>query len=203
MLADPIVQQTQPHPHSCMATCAAMIVGLPAEVVENHIRIPANTDEAINFLTHHRLRCTEVRDNECRQGFVYLVSVASLNMPGKLHAVVLDWRGEAPLIFDPNVGREGRLCVTPEAFMKGDVGWFQPVRIIDCELLEKSPTLWYRDWPESKEFPGSYLCSPVQPLPKDFPEGTRWHHVGAEELKGAPQGSWKCRDCGQEYRAAA
>ncbi len=143
MIPVSIQHVTQPSKHSCMAACLAMVTGLPVEYVRQRLPEPANADECTRFLAHHQVRTELLREDQLWAGHLYIISLCSLNLPGQLHAAVLDWRDEqAPALYDPNFGREGKLTVSLDDFMQGRVGWSAPIRLTDCcelPILEPAP----------------------------------------------------------------
>lgn len=107
---------TQPTSDSCVATCAAMVVGDKVVDVEFHKQhYLAREQTLISYLTSRGLQAwrptyTEgVMPHVMMKGYIYLVQTVSLNFENAFHMVVVDHRTEHPRILDPNVGREGLL----------------------------------------------------------------------------------------------
>lgn len=45
-------------------------------------------------------------------GNLMLATVPSLNIEAGNHRIVIDWRGDEPVVYDPNEGRDGRKYYT-------------------------------------------------------------------------------------------
>lgn len=62
---------------------------------------------------------TDRRDQWIEHGFVYLLTVDSLNNPGGRHQIVVDYRGQDWVVYDPNRGkRSQRYYVERETISK-------------------------------------------------------------------------------------
>lgn len=118
MIAKEIVQQTQPTPLSCVCTCIAMLVGKPAqEMIDKY-----NNDfyfgewTLCDILDTERVEYNNYRTTELMRmipGFLYLLTVPSLNIKGGNHEVLVDYRNAAgPVCYDPAKGYEDRLYYT-------------------------------------------------------------------------------------------
>ena len=129
--------QQQPTPRTCAHTCLSMVTGVPVEdlierfgdrglafpeeacvLIENGI-FPVNTTGS-----HHEFALEGV----------YLVSTPSLNLPGKLHMVVVEASADGYVVYDPNTGREGVKAYHPNAIMDGELARCE-VRYLDTQLL--------------------------------------------------------------------
>lgn len=127
-LANPIVQQTQPTPVSCVHTCMAMALGVPVlELVAmvGTITVDRSLDEqswavwlAERGIWMRPMLVQYGRGQRLFNGALYLVGVRSLNTVNADHCVLLDTRQPRKvgdqynersgwLTFDPNRGREG------------------------------------------------------------------------------------------------
>lgn len=108
--------QQQPDDITCMSTCLAIILDLPAaQVIEEfHESYRNGTLTAAAYLRSKGLKVSQQYPGESlssRHGFIYLVSTPSLNQEGGMHSIVIDRRAEAPdsfRVYDPNDGREGK-----------------------------------------------------------------------------------------------
>lgn len=124
-LADPIVQQTQPTPCSCTATCIAMALGIPVAELGVVLSNGLEFDDFGVWLAERGIWLRQgIRNNNRGESFfngsLYLVGVRSLNIVNSDHAVLLDTRALATnanprsgwKCFDPNTGRDGKAVYT-------------------------------------------------------------------------------------------
>ena len=119
MLSNPMKEQTQPDGQTCVCTCLAMLMDEPAkEVVAKYHElyyVHQNMDVADilaenAFIFRRELAGTVQR---LMPGAVYLLTVASLNIPGGLHQIAVDFRdAAAPRVLDPAKGYTGRKYYT-------------------------------------------------------------------------------------------
>lgn len=122
MLSNPMNHQTQPDGSSCVCTCLAMLMDEPAkEVIEKYHQryyVDQNMDVADilaenAFIFRRELAGTVQR---LMPGEVYLLTVASLNIPGGLHQILLDYRDATkPVVLDPAKGYTGRKYYTVDS----------------------------------------------------------------------------------------
>lgn len=122
MLSNPMKEQTQPDGSSCVCTCLAMLMDEPAkEVIEKYHQryyVDQNMDvadilEENAFIFRRELAGTVQR---LLPGEVYLLTVASLNIPGGLHQILLDYRDATkPVVLDPAKGYTGRKYYTVDS----------------------------------------------------------------------------------------
>lgn len=113
IIPTPIVHQQQPTKVSCVATCLAMVLGVPVEskllksfqsLYERGFTTPyLYLKDGFNITNMRRCYTDEVLGAEARS--VYLALVPHLNLAYQLHAVILDCRGDSVVIFDPNYGK--------------------------------------------------------------------------------------------------
>lgn len=108
-----IVWQQQPTPDSCMVTCLAMAVNKNVqEMYDQH------HDELYEkrYWLDDVLDCYDVpyfyghpKKNGLLSGFVYFITVASLNIEGGLHQILVKRdRDGVTTLYDPVKGREGK-----------------------------------------------------------------------------------------------
>ena len=113
----------QPTPHSCVHACLSMITGIPIEsLIDRFGDHGLSMDEEVTVLVENKLwpyRNTECGPHPFPLEGVYLVTVPSLNLEGKLHRVVVDARTEGYTVFDPNTGRDGRKAYSSDDVMTG------------------------------------------------------------------------------------
>lgn len=104
----------QPTLNTCVSACLAMILNKPVEKVieEFHSRYYNNWEITIseyltkNGVVHH---CSEGGGRETlHMGGLFLCTVASLNIPGALHQIVIDMTDHKFIVHDPIKGWEGK-----------------------------------------------------------------------------------------------
>ena len=105
-----IQHQTQPTGNTCVCTCIAMLTGKPAqEVIDKwHTRYYSSQEWLGDILEEEGVSFTYPVANEPHRldpGKVYLLTVASLNIEGSFHQLIVDWRSSAPVVLDPAKGR--------------------------------------------------------------------------------------------------
>ena len=104
---------TQPTPDSCTSTCLAMLLKQPIKkiLMEFHDSYRENNTTPGSYLGSYYMRYGERLTDDTRLyfGWIYLLSVPSLNRPGELHHIIADAReNEEIWIYDPARGYEGR-----------------------------------------------------------------------------------------------
>lgn len=133
MIPATLKHQTQPTPMSCVCTCLAMLLEEPAkdviakyheayfdkQTIEVHDILREN-----GFIFKHELAG---RVQTLMPGAIYMLTVASLNIPGGLHQILVDYRDVAgPRVLDPAKGYGKRKYYTldhneadenPQAFL--------------------------------------------------------------------------------------
>ena len=109
--------QTQPTVNSCVSTCLAMILDVPAEQVikEFHDPYMAQTREIDEYLHSKNIKCRPLLSvgNTILGDRIYIFSVPSLNMDAMFHQILGYYQGDNFKIADPNQGREGRRYYVP------------------------------------------------------------------------------------------
>lgn len=119
MLSNPLKHQTQPTAMSCVCTCLAMLMDEPViDVVSKYHEDYFNKqtldmDEILRnegFIFKHELAG---RVQTLMPGAIYVLTVASLNIKGGLHQVLVDYRDPAqPVALDPAKGYPDRKYYT-------------------------------------------------------------------------------------------
>lgn len=104
--------QMQPTFNTCMATCVAMVAGQPVdEVVERwHQKFHDKTDWLDDALDYYKIPYFygSQRKAELLYGFIYFLTVPSLNIKGGLHQILMSLTAERGIeVFDPAMGRPG------------------------------------------------------------------------------------------------
>lgn len=104
--------QTQPTYNTCMATCVAMVAGKHVDevVARWHESFHAKTEWLDDALDYYKIPyfygCQ--RRAELLFGFVYFLTVPSLNITGGLHQILVALTNERGIeVFDPVKGRPG------------------------------------------------------------------------------------------------
>lgn len=123
MISKKLTHQTQPTPMGCVCTCLAMLMDEPAiEVIAKYHEsyFDAQTidvDEILRqegFIFKHELAG---RVQTLMPGAIYMLTVASLNIPGGLHQILVDYRDAAePVVLDPAKGYPDRKYYTADQY---------------------------------------------------------------------------------------
>lgn len=107
-----IILQQQPTADSCMVTCLAMVINEPVQQVYDqwHPELFDKTCWLDDVLDRYYIPYFygQPRKAKLTSGFVYFLTVASLNIEGGLHQILLkhDAKGNVT-IYDPVKGRPG------------------------------------------------------------------------------------------------
>lgn len=137
MIKIEVKPQQQPTPRTCAHTCLAMVTGASVEdLIERFGDRPLGFPEEACVLIEHGIfpvNATGSPHEFALEG-VYLVSTPSLNLPGKLHMVVVEASPEGYVVHDPNTGREGVEAYHRDAIMEGELSHCE-VRYLDTRLL--------------------------------------------------------------------
>lgn len=106
-----LVHQTQPTPMGCVCTCIAMLMGEDAQSVIDRYHEKYYVERSMDvgeilaeqaFIFRREMAGTVLT---LYPGSVYLLTVASLNIPGSLHQILVDYRDTAgPVVLDPAKG---------------------------------------------------------------------------------------------------
>ncbi|OKP16218.1 hypothetical protein [Serratia fonticola] len=107
-----IEHQQQPTFNTCMSACIAMVVSRPVgEVVELwHEKLQSKAAGIDNALDYYGIPYFygHPRSAALWNGFIYFLTVPSLNIVGGLHEVIaILVEGQDPVLFDPGMGRPG------------------------------------------------------------------------------------------------
>lgn len=113
-----IVHQKQPTRNCCTSTCLAMILNRPVQEVydEFHDHWYNKHDKSVQDyldaliaggenISYRTAQPSEM--NRLHSGGLYLCTVPSLNVPGGLHHIVIDFRDDKFIVYDPIKGWEG------------------------------------------------------------------------------------------------
>lgn len=105
-----LIHQMQPTSTSCTSACMAMLLNRPVEQVVEEFHDPWTKHETDpeRYLEPFGIECKTfdgIWGTLAEPENLYLLTVPSLNKPGHLHHVLLDLRGDLPVVFDPNRGR--------------------------------------------------------------------------------------------------
>lgn len=126
----------QPTPDSCTSACLSMLTSVDVNEVVSlfHSDWKSLRSNPSEFLSNHGIRHSVNKDvfsHKVKWGYIYLLTVPSLNIEGGLHHIVLDLTGEFEIVLDPNSGKEGKKYYT---------GW-------SCEVvgLQVELTSWMVD----------------------------------------------------------
>lgn len=105
-----LVLQAQPTADTCVHACIGMVCGIGVAEVRkkyspNHE--PILRDEVAGILKENKVESIRYASNWLPCNRVFMISVPSLNMVGRLHAIVIVTRGESMDIYDPNQLKDG------------------------------------------------------------------------------------------------
>lgn len=103
----------QPTDITCTSACLAMLTGKSIDLVigESHEGWCNNSTDPVNYLLKYGINLiinTKPFKRTMEWGFVYLLTVPSLNVEGGLHHIVVDLTTENGTVLDPNRGRHGK-----------------------------------------------------------------------------------------------
>lgn len=107
-----IIHQQQPTFNTCMSACVAMVAGQPVdEVVKRwHQAFHDKTDWLDDALDYYKIPYFygNQRRAELLYGFIYFLTVPSLNIVGGLHQILVSLTADRGIeVFDPVKGRPG------------------------------------------------------------------------------------------------
>ena len=111
-----INHQQQPTWNTCVSACVAMLLNKPVDEVvsEFHEDYRAERVDPDEYLMKNGVNCEVLLTNaKLEMGSIYLCSVPSLNKQALTHAILLDMRDEFWSLYDPNMGKEGKLYYVP------------------------------------------------------------------------------------------
>lgn len=107
-----IKHQMQPTPTSCASTCIAMLLDVPAEeIIEQfHDKYKSGEMNIDQFLTSKNINVEPLLTSywQAKWDGLYFAIVPSLNMKANLHEIIIDTRNDDVIIYDPNMGKEGK-----------------------------------------------------------------------------------------------
>lgn len=104
----------QPTANSCVSACLAMLLNKPVQEVmaEFHDKYYNGWQITVyDYLVKNGVECIPYSgggDERITSGNVYLATVASLNIPGSLHQIILDLSDGKFVIHDPIKGWPGK-----------------------------------------------------------------------------------------------
>lgn len=104
--------QTQPTFNTCMSACIAMVAGQPVDEVVSrwHQSFHDKTDWLDDALDYYKIPYFygSQRRAELLYGFIYFLTVPSLNITGGLHEILVSLTADRGIeVFDPVKGRPG------------------------------------------------------------------------------------------------
>lgn len=116
-----LIHQTQPTPMGCVCTCIAMLMREDAQSVidryheKYYVKRSMDVGDILAeqaFIFRREMAGTVLT---LYPGAVYLLTVASLNIPGGLHQILVDYRDTAgPVVLDPAKGYGKRKYYTSD-----------------------------------------------------------------------------------------
>lgn len=135
-----ITPTQQPTPRTCAHTCLAMVTGANVDdLIARFGDRPLGFSEEASVLIEHGIFPVKATGNHHEFAIegVYLVSTPSLNLPGKLHMVVVEASADGYIVHDPNTGCEGVQAYEPDSLMSGDLSRCE-VTYLDTRILSES-----------------------------------------------------------------
>lgn len=98
-----LVHQFQPTPWSCVHTCLAMVMGVPAEQLIEEIGYPngLNQMDALVVLERKGIMHAATMFGALWQGW-QMVTVPSLNIRGGMHQILVHWEAGKYTVLDPS-----------------------------------------------------------------------------------------------------
>lgn len=144
--------QTQPCPVSCVATCFAMVAGIPASIMAEKFHARYRNDEISigDILRELEIPFSDYPSsdrNSFRDEGVYLVSVPSLNIRGGMHQIVIEMTSEGLWsVFDPNYDRCDRLFyVASDDEVREPAVRFSGGYSIDAKIDRQALAIWRKN----------------------------------------------------------
>jgi hypothetical protein len=133
-----VIPMQQPTPVTCVHTCLAMVTGESIDaLVDRFGNHGLSFDEEATVLVEHGIFpvITTGQSREFPGYGVYLVSTASLNLPGRLHRLVVEvTEDEGFIVHDPNTGRGGVQAYARDSLTVGDLHRAE-VAYLDTRIL--------------------------------------------------------------------
>ena len=142
-----IKHQMQPCPISCVATCIAMVAGIPAvEAVERfHKRYREDGLSLRKILNELGIPFTSfdsADDASLGDEGAYLCTAPSLNIVAGTHEIIIEVTGDDYFVIDPVMGREDRKYYVKRGQASGlaiDLGGFKIDAFISADWLKGRP----------------------------------------------------------------
>jgi len=119
-----IEHKQQPNDWTCVHTCLSMVTGTPVEeLLERFGDHAIGFDEMATVFVEHGIfpEFTTNQHHPFDRCGVYFVAAPSLNLPGKLHQVVVEASEDGYIVHDPQAGREGKRWYRNEDVVSGDL----------------------------------------------------------------------------------
>ena len=135
---------TQDLPNNCVSACLSMITGFDLDRVTHEFHDGYHDGEVC---MHDYLELVGIKFNKfysgsrctLKSGFVYMLTVPSLNYVGGLHEIIVDFSGETPAIFDPAPNDKNRYTEFGKPGSGGLCSW-----AIDAEIPAEQLEEWRR-----------------------------------------------------------
>lgn len=130
----------QPTATTCVHACLSMVTGVPVDdLVTRFSGNGLSFHEEFTALVEHGIWPDVITriDHNQQDGF-WFVSAPSLNLPGRLHRIVVEQRDGDFIVHDPNSGRAGVKSYPSNALHGGEpvLSVVEPVRL-DTTVLRK------------------------------------------------------------------
>lgn len=139
-----VAHVTQPTPHTCAHACLSMVTGIPVQdLIDRFGNHGVGDDVTLAVLTEMGIfpvvMPLSYYDPMILSG-VYMVTVPSLNMPGRNHSIVISVNDDGDFrVFDPNKGRADREYYDDDSLAPNpDTKWVMHGRS-DITLLRSLP----------------------------------------------------------------
>ncbi len=89
--------------------------------------------QMITLLNHHGAKWEHLYPPELKYGNVYIVATPSLNLPGRMHYVVLDTTDDVLEVLDPQTKVKGKRYYTNDTFLS----WAGVVQILNWKDFQE------------------------------------------------------------------
>jgi hypothetical protein len=136
-----LVHQPQPTADTCVHACIAMLTGIEVNKVRKKYSPdfqPIFWDDVQAILKHNKVESIRYANNWLPWNRVMLLSVPSLNITGRLHAIIVVTNDDNMDIYDPNWGKEGLKSYGEDCDITsyGDIIEVFPFCNVGCESIK-------------------------------------------------------------------
>lgn len=188
----------QPTPHTCVHSCLSMVTGIPVnDLIARFGDVGMVDEDKATVLCEEGILPVDVPQmggalHPLPYAGTYLLSVPSLNIPGRGHSIVctLDDDGDWEL-YDPNEGREGKAFYSRHGLMAGEVKHYVATLLVPLPKHRATQERIARTLPPTNVVEiGDYR--PHYTAPVECQCGHRWQAVYPETATAL-----ECSKCGE------